>query len=293
MNQQFSFLRMRLQFEAREVVRFPAVTASNAVRGALGWALHADANVYRAIFEPKQESGEGPSGLGDLPRPFVLRASHLNGKTLAPGDTFHLDVHIFDATVVPTGILQQAFEKLAERGFGGAGGRAGANGRAKLTAWQSLDLTGSVNPKPRENMLQLVSNGQPVHHLSVQFVTPTELKVSGALALRPEFPVLFARLRDRLRSLSTLYGTPVELDFEGLTNRSQKIALRPDELSWEKSTRTSRKTGLTHPLGGFLGRVRYEGELDEFFPLLQAACWTGVGRQTVWGKGEMALRILS
>jgi hypothetical protein len=293
MNQQFSFLRMRLQFEAREAVRFPAATTSNVVRGALGWALHADPNAYRTIFEPKQESGEGPSGLGDLPRPFVLRVAHLNGKTLEPGDTFHLDVHIFDTTVVPTSVLRQAFEKVAERGFGGTGGSVGANGRSKLTAWQSLDLTGSINQELHENVLQLVSDGQTVHQLSVQFVTPMELKASGSMALIPEFPVLFARLRDRLRSLSRLYGTPIELDFEGLTNRSQEIALYPDELSWEKSTRTSRKTGLTHPLGGFLGRVRYEGELDDFFPLLQAACWTGVGRQTVWGKGEMALQILS
>jgi hypothetical protein len=35
--------------------------------------------------------------------------------------------------------------------------------------------------------------------------------------------------------------------------------------------------------------VRYEGELSEFVPLLRAACRTGVGRQTVWGHGEIAI----
>jgi CRISPR/Cas system endoribonuclease Cas6 (RAMP superfamily) len=158
-----------------------------------------------------------------------------------------------------------------------------------------LDLLGEVNETLCENVLELVNRGEAagdkeVRALLVRFVTPTELKVAGGLARLPEFPVLFARVRDRLRSLSTLYGMSIELDFKGLTESAASVALRPLELTWEKQTRTSRKTGQTHPLGGFLGQVRYEGNLAEFLPLLQAACWTGVGRQTVWGKGEMEVR---
>jgi hypothetical protein len=40
-------------------------------------------------------------------------------------------------------------------------------------------------------------------------------------------------------------------------------------------------------LGGFVGVAEYEGDLNEFFPYLEIARWTGVGRQTVWGKGEI------
>ncbi|MCU1257176.1 MAG: hypothetical protein JWO80_61, partial [Bryobacterales bacterium] len=42
-------------------------------------------------------------------------------------------------------------------------------------------------------------------------------------------------------------------------------------------------------IGGFLGTAEYEGELAEFLPYLQAAKWTGVGRQSVWGKGEISV----
>ena len=31
----------------------------------------------------------------------------------------------------------------------------------------------------------------------------------------------------------------------------------------------------------------YRGDLAAFLPYLRAARWTGVGRQTVWGKGEI------
>lgn len=268
-------------------MRFPPGTAANAIRGALGWALHgAGDDVYRAIFEPKQEVGTGPSGLGDLPRPFVLRAAHLNGAFFQFGEAFEVGVNVFSAIAAPPALLENAFQKVADRGFG----NAGASGRALFLGAQSLDLDGGVNPGLRENILDLNAEGRSLNTLTVRFVTPTELKVAGGLAQTPEFPILFARARDRLRSLSELYGTPLEMDFEGLSSRAAAIALRPTELRWEKAERTSRKTGQTHPLGGFLGRVRYEGELGEFLPLLQAACWTGVGRQTVWGKGELEVR---
>jgi hypothetical protein len=39
-----------------------------------------------------------------------------------------------------------------------------------------------------------------------------------------------------------------------------------------------------------VGEADYEGELGEFLPILRAAEYTGVGRQTVWGKGSIGVR---
>jgi hypothetical protein len=57
--------------------------------------------------------------------------------------------------------------------------------------------------------------------------------------------------------------------------------------------RRSSRTGQIHPIGGFVGDAEYEGELTEFVPVLSAAQWTGVGRQTVWGKGAIAVFVQS
>ena len=73
--------------------------------------------------------------------------------------------------------------------------------------------------------------------------------------------MLFARARDRVSALRSLYGEgPLGIDF--------------------------RAPGSVHPLGGLVGVAEYEGEFGEFVPFLEAAQWTGVGRQTVWGKGR-------
>ena len=38
-----------------------------------------------------------------------------------------------------------------------------------------------------------------------------------------------------------------------------------------------------------MGEAEYEGDLTEFMPYLRAGEWTGVGRQTTWGKGAIAI----
>jgi hypothetical protein len=104
--------------------------------------------------------------------------------------------------------------------------------------------------------------------------------------VEPEFAILFARLRDRVSILHRLYGGgPLDIDFAGMAQRAAAVRIGGGALRWETVERHSSRTGQSHPLGGFLGEVEYHGELTEFLPWLAAGYWTGVGRQTVWGKG--------
>ncbi len=126
----------------------------------------------------------------------------------------------------------------------------------------------------------------------MKFVTPTELKSEGAVAARPEFPILFARVRDRIATLRAMYGGgALDLDFAALGERSASVRMTRCEVRWERAERRSGASGQVHPLGGFTGEAEYAGDLAEFLPWLRAAEGAGVGRQTVWGKGE--LRVIS
>ena len=53
--------------------------------------------------------------------------------------------------------------------------------------------------------------------------------------------------------------------------------------------RLSSRTGQRHPIGGFGGAAEYEGDLTEFVPYLETAVYTGVGRQTTFGNGEIRI----
>jgi hypothetical protein len=127
-----------------------------------------------------------------------------------------------------------------------------------------------------------------VNYTVVRFVTPTELKGAGQVAERPEFAILFARLRDRISALRALYGAgPLQIAFREMGERAATVRLRRLEIEWEKVERRSGRTGQTHPIGGFTGEAEYEGDMAEFLPWLRAGRWSGVGRQTVWGKGDI------
>jgi len=128
----------------------------------------------------------------------------------------------------------------------------------------------------------------PVQRVRIRFVTPTELKTGHQVAERPEFGILFGRLRDRISTLRALYGAgPLDIDFRNMGDRAAAVKMMKCELRKTEVDRLSSRTGQRHSLGGFVGEVKFEGNLGEFLPYLQLGKWIGVGRQTVWGKGEI------
>jgi hypothetical protein len=282
----FDLLPLRLHLAARQRLHFAPGAAGNLLRGAFGAALKRvacvpecrDARVcprrascaYARLFEPAAAVGTGPSGLADWPRPFVFRVRHLDGATVLSGGAFHVDVHLFETRTPLAPEFLRVFEGMLH------------------------STLASVEPSPEPLRLPLEASAEPVHRLRVEFLTPTQLKAEGGLAARPEFPILFGRARDRVATLRALYGAgALEIDFAGLGRRAAGVRMTNCEIASVAAGRRSARTGQTHSLGGFTGRAEYEGDLAEFLPYLRAAAFTGVGRHTVWGNGEIRVSILS
>ena len=249
------------------------------------------------MFEPSAIS-RGPSGLADWPRPFVFRAMHLDGQTFASGDRFHFDLNLFDHETSAIAYLVLAFAQLAREGLGPGRRRVelinvaqlNDRGNAVATLFEDGRLPPAQNVLPLE--FDLAATGPEVSHLQITFLTPTELKSSQEIAARPDFGILMARIRDRISTLRELYGGgPLEIDFRAFAQRASQIQMTRCELSTVNVDRRSSRTGQIHGLGGFTGQADYTGNLTRFIPYLKCAQWTGVGRQTVWGKGAIALEV--
>jgi len=253
----FDLIPLRLHFVAPSPIHFPEGSAANLLRGVLGNFLMKTApDAYARRFAP--EFAGGPSGLRDAPRPFVFRAWHLNGLSIAPGESFQFGVNLFETRDEAVDLFAKAFE-----------GRFG------------VPTIEGREPLP----LLIEPTTIPMDRVRVRFLTPTELKGSE----RPEFGTLLARIRDRVSTLRALYGAgPIDIDFRAIGERASHVNMSRCELQHFEAERTSRATGETHSLSGFIGVAEYEGDLGEFIPYLKIAGFTGVGRQTVWGKGEIA-----
>lgn len=283
----FEFQRARFQFRAATPLRFPPGKAGNTARGAFGGILRKqiclprcndaktcdirDACPYARVFAPQAAPGAGPSGLIDRPRPFVFRAAHLDGSTIRAGEKFHFDVHLFDVRDSALPNFVRAFEQLGQEGLGPSRGRA--------------DL---MNVDQSHLVFDLASTVEPTTRARIRFVTPTELKNGREIADRPEFPILFGRLRDRISTLRALYGSgPLDIDFRAMGEAAAAVTMTRCELTHIDTERRSSRTAQRHPLGGFVGEAEYEGDLGPFVNYLKLGKWIGVGRQTVWGKGEI------
>ena len=283
----FDFYSYRFVFSAIDKIVFPSGQPGNILRGAFGKAFRRTvcdrecsgartcsrrhSCTYARIFEPCG-ARKGPSGLLNWPRPFVFRAAYLDNRTVGPGERFWFDVNLFETQSPPFEQLAETFANLAKDGLGPSRGRA--------------DL---VSVEQRSISVPLTASCD-VEKLDVEFVTPTELKAGEQIASEPDFGTLFARARDRISTLRSLYGPgPLPIDFKGLGRRAASVRTAHCDVRHVEHTRRSSRTGQVHSIGGFVGRVEYEGKVGEFLPILQAACWTGVGRQCTWGKGEFRL----
>lgn len=135
----------------------------------------------------------------------------------------------------------------------------------------------------------------PARRLRVEFLTPTELKHAGGVLRAPHFPALAARARDRVLSLLSFYQNEPTggVDFAALAAQAEQVSTTACEIHQTAGeTRRSARNQNVHSLGGFTGWAEYLGPLDALAPYLIAAQWTGVGRQTVWGKGALKVTVL-
>jgi hypothetical protein len=260
----FSVYPLRLHFTAGRNLHIANGTAANLVRGQFGKILlreHPDA--YHRYFAPAQEAGTGPSGFRDPPRPFVLRVADLGGARIDTGAPFVIGVNLFEMREPPLQLFRDVLARVASESLGAAT-------LERVEGAEKLNL--SLRPKAKTSRVR------------VHFRTPTELKGVD----HPNFGPLFSRIRDRVSGLRALYGEgPLDIDFRAMGDRASNIVMTRCDVGQDNSQRYSRSQRTPHPLGGFVGVAEYEGDLTEFLPYLEAAMWTGVGRQTVWGKGEI------
>ncbi len=303
---------LAFDFLARQPVYFPPGKAANVIRGALGSHLKhsscipecSDARVcplraactYSRLFEPSA-IGAGPSGFADSPRPFVLRVSHLDGQRFPAGQCFRVGLNLFDLHPHAPLHLIRALSRLVDSGLGPG------RGAVSLQSVSILDEGGCVlqtifqddQMLPLDQLAALdisfVPPSSSPSALRVDFLTPADIKGRDHVPNSPPtFVTLFARARDRISNLTRLYGSgALDLNYTGLGAEAAAVTMVSADIRNISTDRFSIRKHQSHPLGGLLGHCIYQGQFQPFLPFLNAARWTGVGKHTVWGNGEISI----
>jgi hypothetical protein len=276
---------------------------------------------YGQIFEPSPPPGSERLSLNqDIPRPFVFRPPNGNETTARPGDSLSFNLILIGKALDYFPYFLVTFRELGDQGIGLGRGRyriarvslLNEDGNAVAEVYSGHDNV--VRPSPFRitdqdccrlaadwlagseqrvansgtrfpfSRRRLTENGR---RITVRFLTPTLLKADGRIVTRPDFHHLIKRLRDRINALAHFYcDDTLDLDHKAFGQRAEAVRTVSSHVRWEDRGRRSWKTGLAHGMGGFVGEATYEGDVEEFLPLLILGQYTHVGKYAVWGNGQ-------
>jgi hypothetical protein len=294
------FSPFRFHLRPLETLRMPAGSKSNVLRGALGIMLDGlrhdgRGDAYSPLFRASAPPGSGAlSNYQAIPRPFIIRPP-LDGKTTyRPGEELAFELVLVGQALQ---FLPLVYLAVGQAGLDGLGP---ARAHCLVTAVEQLGVAGDVvlqfDPRrlervPRE-LPPIRSESLPplpdCSKVTVRFLTPTHLVFDERTVTSDEFEFhhLVKRLRDRVNALATFYcGGPLQLDFAGIGQRAEAVGTIRRNLRWEERVRRSSRTGQRHEIGGLVGECEFEGDLNEFLPLLQLGQYLHVGKHAAWGNG--------
>ncbi|MDK2820086.1 MAG: hypothetical protein PWP31_51 [Clostridia bacterium] len=97
-------------------------------------------------------------------------------------------------------------------------------------------------------------------------------------------------LRGGFGSAFIHHGIKPEGDFQEEIKRAEQVKTVFQDTRWVDWERYSSRQDTRMKLGGVVGKVTYQGELAELWPLLIIGQWTHVGKAVTFGMGKYRVK---
>lgn len=306
----FQFARFQFLLKALDSLHLPVYKGST-LRGGFGHAfkkivcvkrekicqtcLLKGKCVYSYVFEtPPPPDTLKMKKYPFVPHPFVISPPLEEKRTYLENDTLCFELTLIGKAIDFLPYFIYTFEELGKMGIGKGKGRYSLQEvKVEKSRLGGSNTVYSGDDKTlRSDFVILKGDDLPSFPLSpstlhLRFLTPTRLKFDGSLAPKLEFHILFRNLLRRLSLLSYFHcGEELELDFKGLIERSKGINVKEEGLRWLDWERYSNRQETKMKMGGFLGTIVFEGDLETFMPFLRLGEYLHVGKGTSFGLGK-------
>ncbi len=312
MFEQFRYVALDVTMAAQAVAQLPPYKGST-IRGAFGHAFRRVACPFRAcppcilpktcpytyVFEtpPRDESGLfGRSSA--VPHPFVLELPLDERTEFAPGEQLTFGLVLVGKA---TDFLPYFVVALRDMGRAGLGrGRTrwhlqkvedrAAGGSRLLYDGATEDERLVCSATVRRGLDANAAGPGITRQITLRFETPTRLRFSGHLTGTPEFHVLVRNLLRRLSALAIYHcDFALGVDHKDLIRKAEGVSTRQADLKWVDWERYSSRQNARMTLGGFVGAVTFEGDLEPFAPFLRLGEVVHVGKGTAFGLGKYSI----
>jgi len=129
-----------------------------------------------------------------------------------------------------------------------------------------------------------------VSQITLNFISPTRIKINGRLISVPEFHHIIRALIHRITLLSFYWcDVKMEYDWKNLIEEATDIKIKKCELKWVEWERFSSKQKTKMKFGGFKGKITYTGNFEKFFPFLLLGSHIHIGKNTTFGLGKYCI----
>lgn len=130
------------------------------------------------------------------------------------------------------------------------------------------------------------------NRITLEFLTPLRLTHEKHLLKTPVPKIFIQRLLERCQSLAEHYSeTPSSLretwyeTYRTLSQTADSLQIAYNDTQWVEARSGSRRQNRYTPIGGLIGRVRWEGEISPLLPWLLWGQSLHVGKNAVKGNG--------
>ncbi len=237
--------------------------------------------------------------LEDIPRPFIIEPP-LDSRTLIKKN----ENLIFNLVLIGQAInyfpyFVVAFKELGKKGIG--------RGRRRfiLKEIRAVSLLDEKNEIVYDSSNDMIRNIQFIFSwadvisisrkrfaatgtktAAINFLTPTRVKYRDEFVSLPEFHVIFRSLLRRIANLAYFHcGECLGLDFNHLIGNSEKIKIERINVHWVDWERYSFAQDSKMKMGGFVGEVKYRGDLESYLPFLLLGEHIHIGKGATFGMG--------
>lgn len=316
----FQFTHYRLTYTVQEPLKMPPYKG-NVFRSRFGYLLRHIACigdteesckekcqypgrcVYSKCFEtPVPDDSPILRGQPFAPHPFVLQPPRTGKLDYAPGDTFTCHLILIGEAINLLPWIAFAFDQMGKRRIGLQGER----GQCRLEKVESLPARDNQQPQTiytaETEMLtgdglilrldDVMDNAPDVTNaITLEFITPTSIKVDGKWTSNLTFEHLIRNLLRRIRFLSYFHcGEDLDIDAHALLKAADGIT-HQSHLRWLRKDRYSYRAEKSIPMGGFTGPIRFEGDLQPFLPFIFLGEYLHIGHHTAFGFGQYRINL--
>ncbi len=257
--------------------------------------------VYALVFETSAAL-KPPAGsrIASPPHPFVIEPTLTTATEFPKGAPFDFTLLLFGEANNNLPYFIYAFDQMGKIGIGKKiNGRRGKFSVKEVKNGHFLIYSAADKKLNTANKPEVLSIADPANlsdkKLSLKLVceTPLRLKFENRLKADLPFHVLVRAMLRRVSSLFNCYGVgEPPLDYRGLVKKAASVQTLDSTLKWFDWKRYSFRQNKSMLMGGITGSVTYEGNLQEYLPLVEFCEKVHLGKQTSFGLGKIKAEII-